>query len=190
PTCFRVKFPVILDPNTAHHNLSISPDLSSVQRGRKKVLPDNPERCTGQMCVLGAAGFKSGKHSWTTEVGHTKDWSIGVALESFKRKNFVSLKPSEGIWAVSLCNGDSLFAKTCPRSKLPMKHKPEKITVELDYDKGRVVFRNATDSTTIYAFKAKFTERIFPYFSLGFPDGSQNESKLTISPMRIKVEVE
>ncbi|CAN9499368.1 unnamed protein product [Ophioblennius macclurei] len=182
--------PVILDPNTAQHNLSISPDLSSVHSVKKRVLPDNPERCTSQMCVLGAVGFTSGKHSWTTEVGHTKDWSIGVALESIKRKDLVSLKPAEGIWAISLCQGDSLVVEAFPRVRLPMKNKLEKITVKLDYDKGKVLFINAADSTTIHTFKGKFTEQIFPYFSLGLPTVAQNQGTLTVCPMTVKVEAE
>lgn len=142
------------------------------------------------MCVLGATGFTSGKHTWTIEVGQGKDWYIGVARESIKRKSTIFLNPTEGFWVIGLCNGDSLWAQTSPRTKLVMKQKPERITVELDYDKGKVAFINPTDLTIIHAFKDRFTERIFPYFSPGLYECESISSPLIICPMTIKVDVE
>ncbi|XP_047451769.1 zinc-binding protein A33-like [Mugil cephalus] len=181
--------PVTLDPNTAQTNLQFSQDLTSVHFGKKQPLPDNPERCTSRVSVLGATGFTSGRHSWTVQMGRGKDWYIGVARESIKRKSTIFLNPTEGFWVVGLCNGDSMWAQTSPRTKLAMKQKPEKITVELDYDKGKVVFINAADMTTIHTFKDKFTEKIFPYFSPGFCDDGKNTSPLTICPLTINVDV-
>ncbi|XP_033491780.1 zinc-binding protein A33-like isoform X1 [Epinephelus lanceolatus] len=182
--------PITLDPNTAQANLKFSEELTCVQYSSKQPLPDNPERCTSRVCVLGATGFTSGKHSWTVEVGQGKDWYIGVAQESIKRKSTVFLNPAEGFWVIGLCNGDSFWAQTSPRSKLTLKQKPEKITVQLDYDKGKVVFLNTADSTIIHTFKDKFTERIFPYFSPGLLDEGKNSIPLRICPLKIKVDVE
>uniref|UniRef100_A0A3B5Q2N8 B30.2/SPRY domain-containing protein n=1 Tax=Xiphophorus maculatus TaxID=8083 RepID=A0A3B5Q2N8_XIPMA len=72
-----------------------------VQYSNKLLLPDNPERCTSRMCVLGATGFMSGKHSWTVEVGHDKDWFVGVARESIKRKTTTFLSPEEAYLLLS-----------------------------------------------------------------------------------------
>ncbi|TMS05833.1 Tripartite motif-containing protein 35 [Larimichthys crocea] len=92
-----VKFvPITLDPNTAQSNLKFSEELTCVQFSGKQVLPDNPERCTHRVCVLGATGFTFGKHSWTVEVGKGKSWCIGVARESITRKSVVFLNPTEG----------------------------------------------------------------------------------------------
>uniref|UniRef100_A0A3B5A2F4 Zinc-binding protein A33-like n=1 Tax=Stegastes partitus TaxID=144197 RepID=A0A3B5A2F4_9TELE len=163
-----VKYvPITLDPNTAQSNLAFSQELSCVQYSSKQLLPDNPERCTSRVCALGANGFISGKHSWTVDVGRGTDWYIGVAQESIKRKSTIFLNPSEGFWVIGLCNGDSFWAQTSPRTKLVTKQKPERITVEVDCDKGKVVFTNAADLAVIHTFKDKFTERIFPYFSPG-----------------------
>ncbi|XP_054476091.1 zinc-binding protein A33-like [Anoplopoma fimbria] len=182
--------PVTLDPNTAQSNLKFSKELTSVQYSSKQVLPDNPERCTSRVSVLGATGFTSGKHSWTVDVGQGKEWCIGVAQESIQRKSTVFLNRNEGFWVIGLCKGDSFWAQTSPRSKLVLKHKPEKITVQLDYDKGKVVFINAADSTTIHSFKDRFTERIFPYFSPGLDEDWKNSFPLTICPQTITVNVE
>nr|XP_046251388.1 zinc-binding protein A33-like isoform X1 [Scatophagus argus] len=186
-----VKYvPITLDPNTAQSNLKFSEELTCVRYSNKQLLPDNPERCTSRVCVLGATGFISGKHSWTVEVGQGKDWYIGVARESIKRKSVVFLNPTEGFWVIGLCNGDSFWAQSSPRTKLVLKQKPEQITIKLDCDKGKVVFINAADLTTIHTFNDRFTERIFPYFSPGLYQEEKNSVPLTIRPLKITVDVE
>lgn len=182
--------PFVLDPNTAQSNLKFSEELTCVQYSSKRVLPDNPERCTSRVCVLGATGFTSGKHSWTVNVGQGKDWYIGAAAESVKRKTAVFLNPTEGFWVIGLCNGDTFWAQASPRVKLALKRKPERITVKLNYDKGKVVFSNAEDSTTIHTFSDKFVERIFPYFSPGLCEDGKTCSPLTVCPQKITVHVE
>lgn len=178
-----------MDPNTAQPNLQLSEELSVVQYSTKQALPDNPERCTSRMCVLGATGFKSGKHSWTVDVGQGKDWYVGVARESIKRKSTVFLNPTEGFWVIGLCNGDTLWAQTSPRTKLALKQKPERITVELDCDRGKVVFIN-DDLTIIHTFKERFTEKIFPYFAPGLFEEGKTSSRLKICSLTVKVDVE
>ncbi|XP_026166283.1 zinc-binding protein A33-like [Mastacembelus armatus] len=186
-----VKYvPVTMDPNTAQSNLKFSEELTSVQYSTKQLLPDNPERCTNRVCLLGDTGFTTGKHSWTVEVGKAKGWYIGVAQESVNRKSAVFLNPAEGFWVIGLCNADSFWAQTSPPTKLLLKTKPEKITVELDCDRGKVVFMNATDLTTIHTFKDKFREKIFPYFSPGICEEEKISSPLLISPLTIRVDVE
>uniref|UniRef100_A0A8C5D554 Zinc-binding protein A33-like n=1 Tax=Gouania willdenowi TaxID=441366 RepID=A0A8C5D554_GOUWI len=160
--------PITLDPNTAHSNLKISPDLRSVHYSKQQPLPDNPERCTSQVCVLGAPGFTSGKHHWTVDVGQGKQWYIGVASESIKRKITTFLTPSEGFWIIGRSNGDTLCM-------------PVRVSVELDYDKGKVIFTNAADLTLLHTFKGKFKEKVFPYFSPGLLEDGENLIPLTIS---------
>lgn len=181
--------PVILDSNTAHYNLRLSKELTCVQYCRKQLLPNNPERCTSSLCVLGATGFRSGKHSWTVEVGQSKSWYIGVARESIKRKSTVFLSPAEGFWVIEKCNSGSFWAKTFPPTELMMNKKPERITIELDLGKGKVAFINAADSKVMHTFKDRFTERIFPYFSPGLNEDWKNSIPLTICPLTIQVDV-
>lgn len=181
--------PITLDPNTAQANLRFSEELTSVQYSSMKQLPDNPERCTNSVCVLGATGFTSGKHSWTVDVGQSKNWYIGVAGQSIKRKSPAFLNPSEGFWVIGLCDGETIWAQTPQRTKLPLKQKPQRITVELDYDKGKVVFSNAADFTQIHTFRDKFTERIFPYLSPGMFDEEKKSFPLTICPLAVTVDV-
>lgn len=121
------------------------------------------------------------------ELGQAKDWHVGVVRESIKRKSTIFLNPDEGFWVIGLCNGESLWAESSPRALLTMKQKPERITVKLDLNKGKVVFINTANSTVIHTFKDKFTERIFPYFSLGLNEDWKNSSPLTICPLTISV---
>lgn len=161
-----------------------------MQYSSQQLLPDNPERCTSRVCVLGAKGFTWGKHSWTVDVGQGKNWYIGVAQESIKRKTAVFLVPTEGFWVIGRVDGDSYWAETTSRFKLVMKQKPEKITVKVDYEKGKVVFINATDLSTIHTFTDRFTEKIFPFFSPGLYDETKSSSPLKICPLNIRVKVE
>uniref|UniRef100_A0A3Q2Y5N9 Tripartite motif containing 35-12 n=1 Tax=Hippocampus comes TaxID=109280 RepID=A0A3Q2Y5N9_HIPCM len=181
--------PITLDPNTAQANLELSEELSCVRYSSQRMLPDNPERCTGGVCVLGAGGFVSGKHSWTVDVSRGKDWYIGVVRESIQRKGAMSLKPSDGVWIIGGIIGGVLWAQTSPRTRLECKQKPERVTVELDYDKGKVAFINAVDSKTIFVFKDKFTERIFPYFSTGIHDEGSGSFPLTICSQTVTVAI-
>ncbi|XP_041650770.1 zinc-binding protein A33-like [Cheilinus undulatus] len=182
--------PITLDPNTAQSNLRITEELTCMEYSNKQLLPDNPERCTNRVCVLGAAGFTWGKHSWTVDVGQGKDWNIGVVQESINRKTAVFLNPTEGFWVISLQNGDSYWAETSPRTKLVLKQKPEKITVKVDYDKGKVAFINAVDLTTIHIFNDRFTEKLFPYFSPGLYNEEKISSPLKICSLKIQVQLE
>ncbi|XP_038136331.1 E3 ubiquitin-protein ligase TRIM39-like [Cyprinodon tularosa] len=178
---------VILDPNTAHYNLKLSEELTRLQYSNKQNLPDNPERCTSRMCVLGASGFTSGKHSWTIEVGQSKDWYIGVARESIKRKSTTFMSPEEGYWVIGQCSKDSIWVQTSPRSRVSVKQVPKKITVQVDYEKGKVAFVNAADSAVMHKFKEKFSEKIYPYFSVGLCEEWKNSIPLTICPVSMKV---
>ncbi|KAM6954497.1 nuclear factor 7, brain-like [Aplochiton taeniatus] len=185
----RVRFtPVILDPNTACPLLSLSDDLTSVTNlGTKQQLPDNPERMTYYVEVLGSEGFSSGQHSWEVEVGDHPEWDIGVANESVNRKGERS--GDKRIWSIRKRTNAYLNGKG---KDIPLNSRPRRIRVQLDYDRGELSFYNTEDMTHIYTHKDTFTEKLYPYFVVIKGDGINNpgikicQSKVTISVIKLK----
>uniref|UniRef100_A0A8C8J964 Zinc-binding protein A33-like n=1 Tax=Oncorhynchus tshawytscha TaxID=74940 RepID=A0A8C8J964_ONCTS len=157
--------PVTMDPNTVSTKLILTDDLTTVTCcEEKQSLPDNPERF--HVGVLGSEGFITGKHFWDVEVGDSDNWSLGVAKESIVRKKLVKLDPESGLWTIRYING-KYKAGVKSRKEIKVDECPQVIRVCLDCDKGEVTFSDPTMSNTLYTFKHTFTEKLFPYFSIG-----------------------
>ncbi|KAJ8357981.1 hypothetical protein AAFF_G00046950 [Aldrovandia affinis] len=174
--------PVTLDPNTAYPNSSLSEDLTSVRRrDERQQVPDNPERFDGWEWVLGSEGFSSGRHCWDVEVGDVYSWIVGVVKESIRRKGPRSVTPAAGVWSIAQLDGQ-YRALTSTHTALTVKRKPQRIRVQLDWDRGELSFSDPSDNTPLYTFKHSFTERLFPAF---YSNGS-----LQICPLKVSVSVE
>ncbi|XP_071369781.1 E3 ubiquitin-protein ligase TRIM35-like [Centroberyx affinis] len=162
----KVKFsPVILDPNTASSWLSLSDDLTSVRdTDTEQQLPDNPERNSYYIHVLGSEGFSSGKHSWEVEVGDHPGWTVGLAKESVDRKGKQSASPEHGIWC--LLHGSGKYTNGFGET-VTVKKSLQRIRVQLDYDRGELSFYDSEDKTHIYTHRDTFTEKLYPHFYIG-----------------------
>ncbi|XP_063346232.1 nuclear factor 7, brain-like [Pelmatolapia mariae] len=165
----KVHFsPVILDPNTASGCLYLSDDLTSVRRGdTEQHLPDNPERNTLYPTVFGSEGFSSGKHSWEVEVGDHPDWIVGLSKESVDRKGKRFATPQNGIWCLKHESGKYNNCVGQTVKTVTVKKSLQRIRVQLDYDRGEVSFYDPEDMSHIYTHRDTFTEKLFPYFSIG-----------------------
>ncbi|XP_061108476.1 zinc-binding protein A33-like [Conger conger] len=180
--------PVMLDPNTARVDLSLSDDLTTVRdTDTVQNCPDNPERFNCCPCVLGSEGFTSGKHSWEVKVGNKPKWTIGVVKGSVNRKGDITCHPKTGFWVIMLRNGDEYYASGA--ADLTLARKPQIIRVQLDYNRGEVSFFNSSDMSLIHTFKDTFTERVFPYFGPCLRDGGKNDGPLQICPVKVSVTV-
>uniref|UniRef100_A0A8C9X971 Uncharacterized protein n=1 Tax=Sander lucioperca TaxID=283035 RepID=A0A8C9X971_SANLU len=178
---------VTLDPDTAHPKLILSDDRKQVNLGDvMKNLPDNPERFSKCVNVLGKQSFSSGRFYFEVQIKGKTDWTLGVARESINRKGFITLSPENGYWIIRLRNGNEYIAAADPPVLLSLKSPPQKVGVFVDYEEGLVSFYDVDAAALIYSFTGcSFTEKLFPFFSPCLNDGGKNSSPLIISPVRV-----
>ncbi|XP_063068972.1 E3 ubiquitin-protein ligase TRIM35-like [Engraulis encrasicolus] len=175
--------PVTLDPNTANPRLILSEDLTSVRRGVKQQLPDNPERFDKFASVLGSEGFNSGTHCWDVEIGENPWWNVGVMTESLQRKG--DCTSMSGRWIVRYKDGEyGARASPQPSTLLTVNQKLQSVRVQLDWDRGELTFTDPDTNTHLHTFTQTFTERVFPYFN------GARVAPLRILPVRASVRVE
>lgn len=160
----------------------ISPDRRSVRLAPPgtPAPPDGPARFDQLPAVLGAQGFQAGRHCWEVETvldttsfrdssGEEEEdeihYAVGAAGESVRRKGRVGLCPAGAVWAVE-GRGGRLWALTAPEPTLLGRAgpPPQRIRVDLDWERGRVAFYDGRSLDLLFAFQATgpLGERIFP----------------------------
>ncbi|XP_037621683.1 E3 ubiquitin-protein ligase TRIM21-like [Sebastes umbrosus] len=176
---------VTLDPDTAHPRLFLSDDGKQANGSDVEMnLPDNPERFSDCLCVLGKQSFSSGRFYFEVQVIGKTEWDFGVTRESINRKGRIRLNPQNGYWTICLRNGNEYKAATSPPVSLSLKSRPQKVGVYVNYEECLVSFYDVGAAALIYSFTGCcFTEKLFPYFGPCNNKGDNNSAPLIISPV-------
>ncbi|KAK5598767.1 hypothetical protein CRENBAI_004682 [Crenichthys baileyi] len=175
-------YPVVLDPNTASPWLSLNADLTSmVESSERMTVPDNQERFDPVVFILGAEGYRTGKHKWDVIVGDNPKWILGVCKEIVARKKKFTVSASRGVWALGLSKG-VYSIHTDQRTELTVPQCPEKIRIKLNMDKGEVSFWDGGRETHLVTLKHKFEGRMFPIFGPGL-----HTTPMVLAPGKIAV---
>ncbi|KAJ8396759.1 hypothetical protein AAFF_G00013580 [Aldrovandia affinis] len=158
--------PLTFDPETAHPNLCLSRDHTSVVECQE-MLPykRSPKRFTQCVNVLAAQGFLSGRHYWEVGVAGNTKWDLGVALETVDRRARAKLSPENGYWALRLRDGGCYWAGTQPWTPLRVEAPPRAVGVFLDCEEHRVCFYNADSMQLLYTFSHGPRGHAYPFFS-------------------------
>ncbi|XP_067452274.1 zinc-binding protein A33-like [Thunnus thynnus] len=174
---------ITLDPDTAHRKLILSDDGKQVNHNNvEKNLPDNPERFSYCVIVLGKQSFSSGRFYYEVEVKGKTKWDLGVASGSANRKGEITSSPEAGYWTLQLRNGNEYMALADPDVLLSLKSRPLKVGVFVDYEEGLVTFYDIDAADIIYSFTGcSFSDELYPFFSPCFNDDGDNSAPLRIS---------
>ncbi|XP_071395899.1 E3 ubiquitin-protein ligase TRIM21-like [Centroberyx affinis] len=176
---------VTLDPDTAHAELILSYDGKRVNCGDvEKNLPDNTERFSPCIGVLGKQSFSSGRFYYEVQVKGKTAWDLGVARGSINRKQKITLSPEYGIWTICLRNENEYKANAGPSVLLSLKLQAQKVGVFVDYEEGLVSFYDVDAAALMYSYTGcTFTEKLYPIFGPCRNHGGKNSAPLIISPV-------
>ncbi|NXY02980.1 TRI25 ligase, partial [Pteruthius melanotis] len=159
---------ITLDYNTAHNNLSLSGDYTSVcitesSAGHRY----HPQRFTDYRQVLGFQCFKRGIHYWEVQLWQNNFCSVGICYGSMERQGPESrLGRNSKSWCIEWLNSKISSWHNDTEKCLPLT-KATKIGVLLHCEGGFVIFMAVGEKQNlIYKFKAHFTEAVYPAFWL------------------------
>ncbi|XP_061584334.1 E3 ubiquitin-protein ligase TRIM35-like [Cololabis saira] len=172
----RVRYSsMILDPNTADPELVVFDDLLIFTSAGLQKLPSNLERTRLPGIVLSSEGVKSGTHEWAVYVGRNADWEVGM-LEA---DGGDTAEPRR--WRISLKDGRYKALAGSGSEQDLQAGAPQRILVYLDFDKGKLWFRDILRKTAIHTFTHTFTGTLFPYMY------TQSSGPLEILPLKFSV---
>uniref|UniRef100_A0A3B4UXE9 E3 ubiquitin-protein ligase TRIM11-like n=1 Tax=Seriola dumerili TaxID=41447 RepID=A0A3B4UXE9_SERDU len=144
---------VTLDPDIVHPKPTQSNDKQQVN-----------ERHVCR-CVLSKQGFTSGRFYFEVQVSRWSTWTLGVTTESNVKRE-ITLSTNNGFWTLCLKRQGGYHVSTDPSVRLPLKSRPEKVGVFVDYEEGLVCFYDVDTAALIYSFTScSFTDKLHPFFS-------------------------
>ncbi|XP_037355516.1 butyrophilin-like protein 8 [Talpa occidentalis] len=154
---------VTLDPDTAHPQLGIS-DLKAVTYMIFHQSVPYSEKRFWRKCVVASQGFQEGKHYWEVDVGHNKQWGLGICRDDVDRKMYFDiLSPKNGHWVLRLGKEHEYFTLSPDRIDLSPRIPPTRVGIFLDYEGGSISFFNINDQSLICTLEHEFEGLLRPY---------------------------
>ena len=175
--CQKLDSPLVFAANVTLDEATAHPALLVSERGRRVTwqetcqdLPRSTQRFNSIPCVLGQLRINSGRACWEVEVGDMQSWDLGICRDNVTREGVFTMSPQNGFWAIRLYDGD-YWALTSPETSLPLRERPLKVGIFLDYEAGDVSFYNMTDGSHIFTFpQSTFYGVLRPLFRLWSSD--------------------
>ncbi|XP_066516608.1 E3 ubiquitin-protein ligase TRIM35-like [Hoplias malabaricus] len=183
-------YPVVLDPNSAPADLSISDNLACVEKSTHiRPCPGPHQR---SQVVLGFKSYKDDFHCWDVEVGDSRHWTIGVCSRSAARNAVRNLTPENGFWG--LCRDGDVYKVLGSTSSWPWCHiMPRTVRVKLGHHllSRTVSFyqQSFNDSNNNFMFSCSIElpsdEELFPFLIPG-----EHSLPLRILPNKVMLNME
>uniref|UniRef100_UPI003AAD0891 zinc-binding protein A33 n=1 Tax=Centroberyx gerrardi TaxID=166262 RepID=UPI003AAD0891 len=149
---------VVLDPDTAHPKLIISPkgDLATYTDTWQEV-PETPSRFDTTLNAISQQGFSEGRHYWEVEVSGKTYWELGLTYPSIPRKGREEdcwLGRGRESWCVEYFNGDYTAWHGGAPHELPLVVGKQftRIGVYCSFPGGSVCFLGADTMTPLHCF--------------------------------------
>ncbi|XP_006877464.1 PREDICTED: butyrophilin-like protein 3 [Chrysochloris asiatica] len=155
---------VTLDPDTAHPQLHISNWTAVTHKDDPQEVPDSEKRFTEWKSVVAFQSFSSGKHYWEVDVGHQKEWCLGVCRDDVNRKLAESISTKIGYWIFGLTT-NGYFTFNPHKIALSPCISPTRVGIFLDCEGGTISFFNINDKSLIYTLTFQFEKKLRPYIA-------------------------
>nr|XP_046233221.1 E3 ubiquitin-protein ligase TRIM39 [Scatophagus argus] len=178
---------VVLDADTAHPKLIISPEGdSATYTDTWQDVPETPSRFDTTLNVVSRQGFSKGRQYWEVEVSGKTYWELGLTYPSIPRKGCEEdswLGRGKESWCVEYFNGDYTAWHGGVQHELPLLAGKQftRIGVYCSFPGGMVCFLGADTMTPLHCFCAgTFTDTLHQALCPGHDNDSTNWKSLKI----------
>ncbi|XP_023281812.1 E3 ubiquitin-protein ligase TRIM39-like [Seriola lalandi dorsalis] len=178
---------VVLDADTAHPKLTISPKGDSATYiDTWQDVPETPTRFNNTLNVISQEGFSEGRQYWEVEVSGKTYWELGLTYPSIPRKGREEecwLGRGKESWCVEYFNGDYTAWHGGVQHELPLLAGRQftRIGVYCSFPGGLVCFVGADTMTPLHCFCAgTFTATLYQAICPGHDNEGTNWKSLKI----------
>ncbi|KAM7381609.1 hypothetical protein PAMA_012447 [Pampus argenteus] len=177
---------IVLDADTAHPKLIISPKGDSVTyTDTWQDVPETPSRFDTTLNVISQEGFSEGRQYWEVEVSGKTYWELGLTYPSIPRTGREECWLGRGreSWCVEYFNGNYTAWHGGVQYELPLLAGKQftRIGVFCSFPGGLVCFVGADTMTPIHCFyTGTFTDTLYQALCPGHDNEGTNWKSINI----------